>query len=71
MVVDGTDLLENPPKWIIKLQDFLGLEKILDERNYVFDEEKGFFCVIRPYDKHKDCLRYDKILNYILDLALC
>lgn len=38
-----------------KVQDFLGIEKVIDEDNFYFDNEKGMFCTISP-NKPPKCI---------------
>ena len=48
MVIDGSELKKDPTLVMGKVQDFLGLEKIIDESNFYFDDERQLFCSISP-----------------------
>ena len=41
LILNGEELIANPTKVILKAQDFMGLEPLIKEQNFVFDDEKG------------------------------
>ena len=59
LVVDGDKLVSDPLSEIVRVENFLGLRNYLTKQNFVFDEEKGFHCMIYD-DGHKYCLGNDK-----------
>merc|ERR1712168_885439 len=46
--VDGENLIRNPGDEMIKVQDFLGLRRVISEKDFVFNSSKGFPCLKRP-----------------------
>ena len=59
LVVDGDKLVSDPLSEIVRVENFLGLRNYLTKKNVVFDEEKGFHCMIFD-DGHKRCLGESK-----------
>ena len=41
LILNGEELIANPSKVILKAQDFMGLESMIKEENFVFDHDKG------------------------------
>ena len=41
LILNGEELIANPSKVILKAQDFMGLEPMIKEENFVFDQDKG------------------------------
>ena len=41
MIINGEELITNPAKIILEAQDFMNLDPIIKEENFVFDKEKG------------------------------
>ena len=41
LILNGEELIANPSKVILKAQDFMGLEPMIKEENFVFDHDKG------------------------------
>ena len=58
-VVDGDKLVSDPLSEIVRVEHFLGLRNYLNKRNFVFDEEKGFHCMINDGGQ-KHCLGESK-----------
>ena len=52
-IINGTAFLKTPWTEINKLAEFAGVPPVLSERNFVFDEEKGFYCRL---EKDGGCL---------------
>ena len=59
LVVDGEKLVSDPLSEIMRVENFLGLRNFLTKQNFVFDEEKGFHCMIFD-DGQKHCLGNSK-----------
>ncbi|ELT88642.1 hypothetical protein CAPTEDRAFT_104042 [Capitella teleta] len=56
LVVDGDDFAENNPGTeLIRVENFLGVEPLLTEKYFFFNETKGFYCV-----KKTGCLHEGK-----------
>ena len=41
MIINGEELIKNPAKIILEAQDFMNLDPIIKEENFIFDKEKG------------------------------
>ena len=63
LVVDGDKLVSDPLSEIVRVEHFLGLRNYITKRNVVFDEERGFHCIIFE-DRHTQCLGQDKGLPH-------
>ena len=59
LVVDGEKLVSDPLSEIVRVENFLGLRNYITKQNLVFDEKKGFYCMIFD-DGHRQCLGHDK-----------
>ena len=59
LVVDGEKLVSDPLSEIMRVENFLGLRNYLTKQNFVFDEEKGFHCMMFD-DGQKHCLGNSK-----------
>ena len=59
LVVDGDKLVSDPLSEIVRVENFLGLRNYLTKHNFVFDEEKGFYCMLFDHG-HKYCLGKSK-----------
>merc|ERR1711915_638137 len=46
MIIDGTKLSQEPAFVMRQVQDFLGLENLVDEKNFYFDQRRKLFCFI-------------------------
>ena len=44
--VNGNEFIKNPVPGIIKVQKFLGLPVLLNEKHFVFNKTKGFYCTL-------------------------
>ncbi|CAG5103410.1 Oidioi.mRNA.OKI2018_I69.chr1.g761.t1.cds [Oikopleura dioica] len=56
LFISGSDLAAKPAQVVMKIQDFLGAPKILNENHFVFNKTSGFYCLQSP-GKHKpDCV---------------
>ena len=55
LVVDGDKLVSDPLSEIVRVENFLGLRNYLTKQNFVYDEDKGFYCMIYD-DGQKHCL---------------
>ena len=59
LVVNGEKLVSDPLSEMVRVEHFLGLRNHLTKQNFVFDEEKGFHCMIFE-DGQKHCLGKSK-----------
>lgn len=41
LIINGEELIANPAKVILQAQDFMGLQPLIKEDNFIFDKEKG------------------------------
>ncbi|XP_060116682.1 heparan sulfate glucosamine 3-O-sulfotransferase 4-like [Heteronotia binoei] len=48
--VSGERLIEDPAGEMAKVQDFLGLKRVVTEKYFFFNQTKGFPCLKRPED---------------------
>ena len=46
--VSGEKLITDPSGEITKVQDFLGLDPVITDKNFIFNKTKGFPCLLRP-----------------------
>lgn len=53
LVVNGDRLIQNPAPEMSRIQEFLGVKKLITEKNFIFDEEKGFFCIAKAEENYK------------------
>ena len=60
-MVDGDEMLVDPGAVIEKVQDFLGLPKLLLREDYVRDPATGFFCYKDHVTLQLDCLPQGKV----------
>ena len=58
-IVDGHRLVSDPISELEKVETFLGLRHHITHKNLVFNEEKGFYCVVSDQGK-EHCLGTDK-----------
>ena len=58
-IVDGHKLVSDPVSELEKIETFLGLRHHITYKNIVFNEEKGFYCVVSDQGK-EHCLRNSK-----------
>jgi len=56
LVVDGTDMLANPSKWVTMAQDYIGVRQVVTEKNFILNEDTGYYCYMPPNDDTKYCL---------------
>jgi len=54
LVVDGSRISSNPAVELVRIQQFLGLDIEIDAANFVYNEERGFFCFRQT--KQSSCL---------------
>ena len=59
MVLDGEELRTNPGRVMDKVQGFIGLPRCLKNENFVFNETKGFYCILDK-DGNQQCLDSNK-----------
>ena len=41
LIINGEELIANPAKVILQAQDFMGLQPLIKEDNFIFDKDKG------------------------------
>lgn len=54
LIVDGSKISTNPAAEIIRIQQFLSLDIEIDEKNFVYNNERGFYCFKEA--KQSSCL---------------
>lgn len=60
LILSGEKLISNPFSEVKKLEMFLGLEPVITEDHFVYNETKGFMCY-KSFDKRKtECLHQAK-----------
>lgn len=55
-VVNGEELLRNPAKVLKNVQQFMGIDVKVDERDMYYSERKGYYCMKRKSGKSVECL---------------
>ena len=55
LIVDGDNLVSDPLSELKKVEKFLGVRHYLTEENFVFDDERGFYCMVSDRGE-KHCL---------------
>ncbi|XP_018407839.1 PREDICTED: uncharacterized protein LOC108783708 [Nanorana parkeri] len=50
LFVSGERLITNPAEELAKVQDFLGLQRIITDKYFYFNKTKGFPCLKKPED---------------------
>ena len=45
LYLDATELVENPGRALRRVAKFMEVPAVIDENNFYFDEEKGFFFI--------------------------
>ncbi|XP_068193763.1 heparan sulfate glucosamine 3-O-sulfotransferase 3B1a [Antennarius striatus] len=61
LFVSGERLISDPAAEMARAQDFLGLRRMVTEKNFPFDPEKGFHCLQKPEEDSKPhCLGKSK-----------
>ena len=53
MVVDSVDFKNNPFKVLHRIETFLEIEHIIDENQFVYIKEKGFYCIRSVQDSQR------------------
>ncbi len=52
--VNGDEMITNPGKELLKVQEFLRLEPLVDEQNFVYNATKRFFCVYKTLQDRRE-----------------
>lgn len=62
LYLDATELIENPGKSLRRVAQFMGVPATIDENNFYFDEEKGYYCMTPPVESGRAsfCLGSEK-----------
>merc|ERR1739838_11234 len=45
LVIDGNDLYTSPAEIMLEVQKFVGLEAVIQPKHFVFNEDRGMFCL--------------------------
>ena len=61
LVINGQDLLENPASILKKVQSFVGVKEFLTEKDFVFHDDKGFYCLKANDRNGTQCLANTKV----------
>ena len=59
LIVDGDKLVSDPITELEKIQRFLGVRNYLTNKRIVFDEKRGFYCMVSD-SGHKKCMDKSK-----------
>ena len=59
LVIDGDQLVSDPLSELVRVENFLGLRNYLTKQNVVFNEEKGFHCMVSD-SGHNECMPKEK-----------
>ena len=51
--VNGNEFIKNPAPGLIKVQQFLGLPVLLNEKHFVYNKTKGFYCTLNNKEGHE------------------
>ena len=62
LLLDASELMDNPGKVMREVAEFVHLEPNINESHFYFDEEKGFYCMRPPEESERGsfCLANDK-----------
>lgn len=52
-IIDSVDFAKNPCTVLKEVEKYLELEPMIDCNDLVCNEERGFYCVVDPFGKHK------------------
>ena len=50
LFVNGEELIKNPYNEIKKVEEFLNLKPVIQEKHFIFNLRKGFPCIMKPLD---------------------
>ena len=64
LLIDGQELRETPWMSVNRVEEFLGLVSVVTERDFIFNETKGFYCIRAPGNIPK-CLSSSKGRSHI------
>merc|ERR1712062_142461 len=45
LVIDGNELYTNPGDIMLQVQEFVGLETVIKKEHFLFNEERGMYCL--------------------------
>ncbi|RVE51617.1 hypothetical protein evm_003749 [Chilo suppressalis] len=51
LLINGERLVSEPAKEMARVQDFLGLKRVITEKHFYFNSTKGFPCLLKPDSK--------------------
>ena len=63
LVIDGDKFVSDPLTELVKVENFLGLRNFLTKDNVVFNEKKGFYCMVSE-SGHRRCLSKTKGVSH-------
>ena len=61
LIINGQDLQTQPAAIIEKVQKFIGVKKYLTEKDFIYEEDKGFYCVKTDDIQAAKCLANTKV----------
>jgi len=56
LITSSTDLINDPAMVLKQVQEFVGVQVAVDEKNFVWDQETEHYCVIGPEDLDAKCM---------------
>ena len=51
LIIESRELVNNPAHVLFKVETFLGLKHIIDERDFVYNEQKRFYCIRSDHEQ--------------------
>jgi hypothetical protein len=71
LILDGEKYIVDPYSQLKKVEEFLRLKSFFTPDNFIFNKEKGFFCVNKRFSSKKGCLEERKgRLHPVIDLNI-
>ena len=66
LILNGQDLMENPARIMKQVQNFVGIKEVLTQEDFIFHEDKGFYCIKGDGRESAQCLANTKVCPYQL-----
>jgi hypothetical protein len=61
LIVNGENFIKNPYEEVKKAEKFLNLKPYIQKDHFIYDKNKGFFCMNKKQEKNKtECMGLDK-----------
>ena len=60
LIISNIDLINDPAMVLKEVQEFVGVQVAVDEKNFVWDQETQHYCVIGPEDLDARCMGSSK-----------